>query len=165
MTTAPERRVPWSVVATVGGFLVLGPLITVAPNMWPLDLSTPQARFGRFGFLLNSLILPTLGVALMLWGGVLKESRRAVWRVSAAAGLAATVLTILLVVFLRDGFALSAQGEEAAPAMFWAALTRTGLIGGLSIPVLATLAVAGIRTSRQMSTAAAEQPGNLVVGR
>ncbi len=165
MTTPLERLVPWSVVAIVGAFLIVGPVVTVAPNMWPVDLATPQWRFGSFGFLLSSLVLPTLGIALLLWAGVLKESRRLVRGVAVMAGVAAAVVTVLLVVFLKDGMALSGQGEEAPPAMFWAALTRTGLISGLSIPVLAVLAVAGIRTSRLMPTAATEQPGNLVIGR
>lgn len=163
MNAALERMIPWSVVAIVGAFLILGPLVTVAPNLWPMDLGTSQWRFGGFGFVLGAALLPTLGVALVLWAGVLKESPGMVRRMALMAGVAAGVLALLLIVFILDGLGMVRASSEAAPAVFWAALVRAALVGGLSIPVLVVLAVAGWRTAGRMPAGTVESR-NLVVG-
>ncbi|MFN2315432.1 MAG: hypothetical protein ABR551_08205 [Gemmatimonadales bacterium] len=163
MSAALERMIPWSIVATVGAFLILGPLVTIAPNLWPVNLGTPQWRFGGFGFVLGATLFPTLGVALLLWAGVLKESPGMVRRTALFAGVAAGVLAVLLVIFVLDSLGMVRASSEAAPPVFWAAMVRAALVGGLSIPVLIVLAMAGWRTAGRLPSAPV-RPSELVVG-
>lgn len=120
----------------VGLFLILVPMVNVAPALWPVALAEPQWRFGAIGNVLTATFFPVLGVACLFGAALIREDARTVGWLAGAAFGAAALLVLLLLVFLVDGFSLAGSGEADAPRAFWAALVRAVGIAGLSAATL-----------------------------
>jgi hypothetical protein len=138
------RPLGLSVVA-VALFLILVPFLNVGLGVLPIRPGVRDWRFGTWGLLLGALTLPTLGMALLGLGGVLRDSRvtlRVVAVLSAALGLMAV---IGLVDFWTIGSSLrKAATDPKLLALYSRELRRTAMIAMLAIPALLGVAVASL---------------------
>ena len=163
MTHRPEIRALAGPVTLVGIFLILVPIVNIAPEIWPVKLAERPWRFGSLGLVLSASMFPTVGLACLLWAGVLRESANWVRQAARMSGLLAVVGVVGLVFFALDGATLARAAGETMSGTFWAAIVRTIGIGVLVVPVLAGLCVAGLRTARAMGLETTRASG-LVVG-
>ena len=163
MTHRAEIHALAGPVTLVGIFLILVPLVNVAPEIWPVELAARAWRFGSLGMVFSAGMFPTVGLACLLWAGVLRESAKWVRLAARVSGLLALMGVVGLVLFGLDGAALASVAGENMSGAFWAAIVRTIGIGVLVVPVLAGLCVAGLRTARAMGLETTRASG-LVVG-
>jgi len=130
-------------VLAVAVFLILVPFLNVGLGVLPIRPAVREWRFGTWGLLLGALTLPTLGVALLALGGVLRDSRGTL---RVAVALSAT-LGLMAAIGLVDFWAIGSSFRKAATdpkmeVLYSRELRRTAMIVTLAIPALIGVAVA-----------------------
>lgn len=151
MTSSDGRGIDRSLVTPlvlVGAYMVVVPLGRELSSVIPATPSSADWRFGAFGFFINALLLPVLGLTMLTVAGVLRNSR---WLLlgSGAVSLALSVgLVVGFVAFYRDAAGLVAAAEASALPLFQTATRKTLAVTALTAPALLGLGVAAIRASR-----------------
>ncbi|MFN5581777.1 hypothetical protein [Gemmatimonas sp.] len=148
------RRVLYSAAA----LLIAVPFVQAGSQIWPLQLSNPQWRFGAANALSSILLLPYLGLSLLvLMAGGLK--RRGLAR---SVGIVAATFTVgllaSLVVFALDALQLKAIVSTAMTASFTSTSVRVGLVTTVFLLAFAYLTVAGFKATRRTSASSRPRP-------
>jgi hypothetical protein len=148
----------------VGGYAVLTAFLRDLQNIWPLQPSVANWRFGALGFLIGTGALPVLGLALMAVVAALGEKR---WlgRAVAVVGLVLGVGMVLgLILFLVDSRSLLANAGGDATTMIRGAVRRTAAIGVLTGPAYLALGIAGLKAASGRTTRPKQGRPDLIVG-
>ena len=151
---ASARRVLYSAAA----LLIAVPFVQAGSQIWPLQLSNPQWRFGAANALSSILLLPYLGLSLLvLMAGGLK--RRGLAR---SVGIVAATFTVgllaSLVVFALDALQLKAIVSTAMTASFTSTSVRVGLVTTVFLLAFAYLTAAGFKATRRTSASSRPRP-------
>lgn len=149
------------VVLVVALFLIAAPVVNVGLQVFPFRPGSQNWRFGALGFFLGAITLPTFGLALIVVGGILRDSV-AVVRV----GLILTSLFALVTVLGLADFLLESRAlRRAATDPKMAALVdfetqRTVIVSIVAIPALAAICVWSYKLVRELKSAVAVAEGS-----
>ncbi|MDQ8163170.1 MAG: hypothetical protein P3C10_11365 [Gemmatimonadota bacterium] len=152
--------------------LVTVPFLQAGSQLWPLQLSNIQWRFGAANALSSVLLLPFLGLTLLL---LLSRTLHGAW-LAKTIGVIATCFTLGLLastaLFVLDAQELKTIVNSAMMNTFTMTTIRVGLISGVFLIAFALLALAGFTSSgsRPAGTVKkgekrAEEGAGLIVGR
>lgn len=162
----------------VAVLLVAVPFVQAIAQIWPLQLSNIQWRFGAANALSSILLLPFLGFALLLLMARGLEQRALARTVGALSALFTLGLLASLAVFVLDAQELKTIVSTQMATQFTNTTIRVGLVTSLSLAAFGMLTLFGFSTigraggrtgsARRSDTATAddadEGPG-LIVGR
>jgi hypothetical protein len=151
--------------ATVRRVLYLGailllvvPFVQAGSQLWPVQFSNIQWRFGAANAFSAVLLLPFLGITLLLVIGRALESR-AVSRTASVLALLFTVgLAASFVVFVLDALQLKTIVSTQMEGAFRATAARVGIVTSLFIFAFAFLTVAGFKAPRSSAYRNAPAP-------
>lgn len=130
----------------VAAILIIVPFVNVAPSVLPMRLQVRDWRFGALGFFLSALTMPTLGLGLVMFGGLLRESRSALRTCFIGAAVLAISSVLGLAIFLMDGMTLrDSATDPGVHRMFNQGFLRTFVIALIALPALVALAVGSRR--------------------
>lgn len=138
--------------------LVLFPFVDVSVATWPPRISEAAWRFGAAGLLSRVLITPMLGLLLASLLALLLEQRRTLRVFSVLSGVAALVLTGLVVLFVLDVLEMRTQVRPEAKAGFDAASLAALAKYGLSTLIALAFMVGGWRASRDRGRVRPDRP-------
>lgn len=119
----------------VAAVLILFPLIDLVANLWPLDPSRVNWRYGAYVLLSGFVLTVLLGFALALLLSRLAEHRKTARVLAVLSGLGGIVLLAAAVAFALDALQLRASVSEDARTQFG--------IGAVKAVVKNTIAAAG----------------------
>ena len=149
--------------ALVGGYAVVTPFVRDIQNIWPLQPSLANWRFGALGFLIGTGALPVLGLAFMAVAAALGDLR-GLGRTVAVVGLVlGAVMALGLILFLVDSRSLLASAGGDATAMIRGAVRRTVAMGVLTAPAYLALGIAGLKAASGSAGSKQRRP-DLIVG-
>ena len=156
------RPLGLSLVA-VAVFLILVPILNVGLGVLPFRPSLRDWRFGTWGLLLGALTLPTLGMALLGLGGVLRDSR-AMLRVTLILSILLGFLAVVgLADFLTAGSVIrKAATDPKLQPLYDRELRRTSLIVIFAVPALLAVAVASSSLLKGLKPAKVEASDTLM---
>ena len=164
---APARRVLYSSAL----LLIAIPFIQAISQIWPLQLSNIQWRFGAANALSSILLLPFLGLALLLVMARVMASRILSLTVGTIAAVFSIGLAASALLFILDGLQLKAIVNSAQMSAFKTAFARVGVVTVLFVIVFALLALAALKAPKNGLAPAkkgvkqAEEGLGLIVGR
>ena len=149
--------------ALVGGYAVLTAFVRDIQNVWPLQPSLANWRFGALGFLIGTGALPVLGLALMAVVAALGEMRGLCRTVAVVGLVLGSVMLLGLILFLVDSRSLLASAGGDATTMIRGAVRRTVALGGLTGPAYLALGIAGLKAASRATGSKPRRP-DLIVG-
>lgn len=128
--------------------LIVVPFIQAGSQLWPLQFSNIQWRFGAANALSAVLLLPFLGLALLLVMSRALESGSMAKTVGVLSGLFTAGLAASFVVFLLDALQLKTIVSTQLEAQFKASAARVAVVTVLFVVAFLVLALAGFKTPR-----------------
>ena len=134
--------------------LIVVPFVQAGSQIWPLQLSNIQWRFGAANALSSILLLPYLGLSLLILMARGLESRALGRTVGAVATIFSVGLLASLVVFILDALQLKTIVSTAMTASFNSTSVRVGLVTTVFLVAFAFLALAGFKAPRGTAAAA-----------
>ena len=159
-------------VLYLGAILLIAvPFIQATSQLWPLQLSNIQWRFGAANALSSVLLLPFLGLSLLFAMARVLESRGISRLVGAVAAIFAIGMLGSLVVFYSDSSELKAIVNSQMLATFKTTTLRVGTVSALFLIAFVMLAQAGFSSPVRRAPAArkgeksADDGVGLIVGR
>jgi len=152
--------------------LVAVPFVQAGSQLWPLQLSNIQWRFGAANALSSVLLLPYLGLSLLILMSRALDSRA----LARTVGVISVALTFgllgSLALFALDALELKKIVNSAMMNTFNTTALRVGLVTTLFLVAFALMAIAGFTAPRKGSAAPtkkgekqAEEGVGLIVGR
>jgi hypothetical protein len=132
--------------------LVVIPLLTLAPA-WPPRVATAGWRFGVFGILASTLLLPTVGVVLASYTATALGHRRTLATIALASGTAAVLLLVGLAGFALDTLQVLREVPPARATAFWITVGRAVLQTVACAGTGIVVAAGGIREVRRRGRA------------
>jgi hypothetical protein len=135
--------------------LIFVPFLQAGSQLWPMQLSNIQWRFGAANALSAVLLLPFLGLSLLLVIARSVESSSIAKSVGAIAGLFTVALAASFVVFILDALQLKTIVSTQMEAAFKTTSARVGLTTLLFMVAYLVLALAGFKSPRAASTRSA----------
>lgn len=161
------------VLFCAAALLLTVPFVQAGSQIWPLQLSNIQWRFGAANALSSILLLPFLGLVLVLLVARGTESRA--WSRAVGAGSALFALGLLgsLIVFALDALQLRAIVSTQMSGAFNSTAVRVGIVTSLFFLAFSYLTVLGFTkmpglsaASRRSSKASKDQSEDrgLIVG-
>jgi hypothetical protein len=165
-------------VLFVVALLMIGvPFIQSLAQIWPLQLSNIQWRFGAANALSSILLLPFLGLALLLVIARGLERTGLARLVGATSAVFTLGLLACLAVFVLDAQELKTIVSTQMSAQFTSTTIRVGLVSGVFLVAFALLTLFGFssmpggssakgskRTATPKTDSSDDAPG-LIVGR
>jgi hypothetical protein len=152
--------------------LVAVPFLQAGSQLWPLQLSNIQWRFGAANALSSVLLLPFLGMSLLVLMSRALDSRALARTVGVIATLFTLGLLGSLALFALDALQLKKIVNSAMMNTFNTTAVRVGLVTTLFLVAFALMALACFKTPRGNSAASAkkgdkkaEEGVGLIVGR
>jgi len=97
-----DPAIGWNLLLVVGWLFVIVGLLNIALLWWPLQMGNPEYEFASVAATLDSLPLPTMGLAF-----VLAASRASGLATSAKVGMVIAVVVAVLVVLAAVLYALA----------------------------------------------------------
>ncbi len=165
---APLRRVLYTVVL----LLLVVPFVQAILQVWPLQLSSIQWRFGAANALSSVLLLPYLGLALLLIMARSLESRVLGLTVGVCSAIFTIGLIASLVLFILDALQLKAIVTSQMMSAFNTTSVRVGAVSAVFVLAFGLLALAGLKAPRGSVAAprkgerkVADDGEGLIVGR
>lgn len=152
--------------------LVAVPFLQAGSQLWPLQLSNIQWRFGAANALSSVLLLPYLGLSLLVIMSRALDSRGLARTVGALSALLAVGLLASMLLFVLDALQLKKIVNSSMMNTFNTTSVRVGLVTALFLIAFAMLALASFKTPRSTKAAparkgvkTAEEGAGLIVGR
>jgi hypothetical protein len=139
--------------------LIIVPFLQAGSQLWPLQLSNIQWRFGAANALSAVLLLPFLGLALLLVISRSVESSSIAKSVGIMSALFTVGLAGSFVVFILDALQLKTIVSTSMEAAFKTTSARVGLTTLMFTVAYLVLALAGFKSPRSSSTRSAPSRG------
>lgn len=172
-----DDNVSRRVLFVIAFLMIVVPFAQTIIQIWPLQLSNIQWRFGAANALSSILLLPYLGLSLLLVMARGLDNRGLARLVGAAAALFTLGLLASVAVFVLDAQELKTIVSSAMAAQFTSTTMRVGLVSVVFLCAYALLTLfafsampgsAAPRSTKRSGSAknetADEAPG-LIVGR
>ncbi len=152
--------------------LIAVPFLQAGSQLWPLQLSNIQWRFGAANALSSVLLLPYLGLSLLVLMSRALDSRALARTVGVLSGFLALGLLVSMLLFVLDALQLKKIVNSSMMNTFNTTSIRVGLVTALFLVAFALLALASFKAPRSAKSAPAkkgvkktEEGGGLIVGR
>ncbi|AMW05015.1 hypothetical protein [Gemmatimonas phototrophica] len=147
---AAARRVLYC----VAGLLVTVPFVQAGAQIWPLQLSNIQWRFGAANALSSILLLPFLGLSLLMLMARGLESRGLSRSIGAVSAIFTLGLLGSLVVFALDALQLKTIVSTQMSGAFNSTAVRVGLVTVVFFLAFAFLTLMSFKAPRGNSSPA-----------
>jgi len=152
--------------------LVVVPFLQAGSQLWPLQLSNIQWRFGAANALSSVLLLPYLGLSLLVLLSRALGSRGLGRTVGVISALFALALMVSMALFALDALQLKKIVNSAMMNTFDTTALRVGLVTMMFLVAFALMALASFTTPKGSKAAPAkkgekqaEEGLGLIVGR
>jgi hypothetical protein len=152
MRLSKDKQSVLAAIYPIAALLTVTPLINAIVGTWPLRFASVSWRFGLTGMLLDGLITPLLGLALLIGVAAVLDHRVVLRVVSGAAVLAGAALSLAVVVFLLDYIELRATVAGTNAGGMDAAALKASLMAVVGVPSLIFLGRRGL-SAAQLSPA------------
>ena len=129
--------------------LVADPLLDVAIATWPWRVGALNWRFGTFGLLSNELVSPLLGLCIAAFAARTLGHRVFLRSLAVLSGVGTLLLMAAAAMFVLDAVQMRRAVRPEAMNVYDVSSLKALLSSGLAFLVLASLAIAGFRTSRR----------------
>jgi hypothetical protein len=177
MLPGSQARIVVRTATLAGALLVVVPLLNLV-NTWPLNPSSASWRFGAFGLLANTLLLPVIGALLLTAAAAWVSGRRRLWTLALLSGGATVGLLVFLGLFALDALQqrsevvnLQASGavREGGLLNFDLNVAKAALQGMAAMVAFGLMSLAAWRGARAASARQAAEKSSdesmLVVGK
>jgi hypothetical protein len=136
-------------------FMIGYPLLNLLLTMWPARFDLPAWRFGAYGLLMGTTMMPFIGITLAAAAAWLLGHYRLLRVMAVVAGVAAVTIIVGYVFFFADGGTIKATLRMDSIDRYTASVMRATIIGAANVLVLGWFAVGAWRaTSSQRGRAA-----------
>lgn len=133
--------------------LMVIPFLQAGSQLWPLQLSNIQWRYGAANALSSVLLLPFLGLSILVLMARGLESRPLALITGSISAVFALGLMASLGLFVLDAQQLKAIVSSQMSAAFTNTTVRVGLVTGLFLLAFLVLTLASFRAPRGKATA------------
>jgi hypothetical protein len=144
MRLSKDRQSVLAAIYPVAALLTVTPLINAIVGTWPLRFASVSWRFGLTGMILDGLVTPLLGIALLMGVATVLDHRSVLRVVSGTAVLAGAILSLAVVVFLLDYIELRATFRGTNAGGMDAAALKASLMAVVAVPSLIFLGRRGL---------------------
>jgi hypothetical protein len=146
MSTSGGRTVV-GVLVPVALLLIASPLADLVAALVPMRPGEVSWRFGAYGLLINALVTPIVGLAIIEIVGGLQHRARLMAIMAAVCGLLALVLVGGFALFLLDYLQLRQAVGRLARGPYDSAAIKAMIVSVIEAVVLLWLAIVGFRAS------------------
>jgi hypothetical protein len=128
-------------------FMVAYPLLNLLLTMWPARFDLTSWRFGAYGLLMGTTMMPFIGLAVAAGAAWLLGHYRALRVMGVVAGVAMVTIIVGYVVFFADAGTVKAALRPEALDRYNASVMRAAIIGAANVFVLGWFAVGAWRAT------------------
>jgi hypothetical protein len=140
------------VLYALGGMLILIPAIELIITSWPAQPGLLNWRFGLLGLVANSLLFPTIGLAILLVTAERSSHRRALLGLGTVAALGCIFLITGLATFALDVVQLRSLVSGQARVGYDAVVIKASINLLIAAAVWGCAALVGVRTALGMKS-------------
>lgn len=133
--------------------LIAIPTVQVVSQLWPLQLTSIQWRFGAANAFSAILMLPFIGVALLLVLARATDSRGVSRLIGAISGLIAVVLAASTVLFILDALQLKTIVQSRMLDQFTSTMYRVAILCTVFFIVFGILALSAFSLPKSAKAA------------